>query len=549
MASHEAQEWTWKNIAASRSNFPANILDLNVGATTDASGVNSMTNSGGSGAGTMESYLGRINYNYAERYMLLGTIRTDGSSNFGINNRWGTFPSVSAAWRISKEPWYNIKFLNEAKLRFETGTTGNSGSGGVYATMTAGPTPFGGSGFLLNQYANPDLKWESTVSYNGGLNLGFFKNRIQLEADYYVRNTSNLLMQAPVPNYMGVSGTGAIRAPQINFGSIQNKGWAFTLNTTNIDTKEFTWTSNFNISGVRPVVTQLNTNSAQASRTVNGLNNVMQVCQIGKAPWLFYGYIQEGYFTSVADVENSARPVDNTGTPYPADVDASKGIWVGDIKYKDISGPDGKPDGKITTQDQTVIGNPWPKFFGGFTNTFSYKGLDLNILLTYSSGNSILNYQAFMATGPNNFWVGRNYLAGVTDYAQIGTDGDGNPYLVNPNAFVPRITTTGDKDVNGNYNRITTRWIEDGSYIRVKNISLSYSLPKTLLYKTKFITGLRLTFSAQNVLTFTKYTGFDPEVGTYVGSSVYGSGNQLIGVDYNHYPLSPIYTFSVNVNL
>jgi hypothetical protein len=275
----------------------------------------------------------------------------------------------------------------------------------------------------------------------------------------------------------------------------------------------------------------------------------MQVSQIGKAPWLFYGYIQEGYFTSENDVNNSPVPKDNTGGRLPTTSDASQGVWVGDIKYKDISGPKGIPDGYIDTYDQTVIGNPNPKFFGGFSNTFSYKGFDLNILLQFTYGNDILNYQAWLASDPHNFYVGQNLLTDVADYAKLGTDANGQTYLLNPNASIPRLSGLEPNDKNGNWNRITNRWIEDGSFLRLKNVSLTYTIPKTIIAKQNVIKDIRLTFSAQNLCTWTKYKGFDPEVGTYTGSGVYGISNQVIGVDYNHYPLTPIYTFSINVNL
>jgi len=268
----------------------------------------------------------------------------------------------------------------------------------------------------------------------------------------------------------------------------------------------------------------------------------MEIAKIGQAPWQFWGYIQEGYYKSEEDVNNSARPVDNTGAPYPANADESKGIWVGDVKYKDING-----DGIIDTKDQTTIGNPWPKCSGGFTNTFTYKDFDLNVVLTYSYGNQILNYQQWLAAQPHNFWISQNVLQAVTNYAQIGTDANGNAYLLNPNAFIPRLGMNGD--VNGNWNRMTNKWVEDGSYLRLKNVSLTYTVPKNLIDRQKFIKGVKLTISAQNLLTWTKYSGYDPEVGAFVGSGVYGVGNQTIGIDYNHYPLTPMYSFSVNVNL
>jgi len=535
MVSHEAQLWTYKSLSGTRTTFPVNnILDLNLGDATTAA------NSGGQGSGSMESYLGRINYNYADRYLVTANIRSDGSSNFGANNRWGTFPSASVGWRIANEPWWKFNVMNETKLRFEVGETGNQGSGGVYETMNTGPTPWG-TGFLLNQYANPNLKWESTLSYNGGLDLGFLKSRIQLVFDAYIRKTDNLLMSAPLPSYMGVNGSGSINSPQINFGSLKNTGWSLSIISTNIDTKNFQWTSNFNISADRPIITKLNTNSAQAVRTAYFNPNVMEVSQVGHAPWQFWGYIQNGYYKSVDDINNSAVPVDNSGNRYPANSDPSQGVWVGDVKFKDING-----DGIIDTKDQTIIGNPYPKCSGGFTNAFTYKDFVLNVLLTYSYGNDILNYQEFLASQPQNFWISQNVLQAVTNYAQVGTDANGNAYLINPNASIPRLGF--GNDVNGNWGRMTNRWVEDGSYLRLKNLSLTYTLPKQIIARQHFIKNVRLSLSAQNLWTWSKYKGYDPEVGAYVGPGTYGA-NQVLGVDYNHYPLTRMYSFSVNVNL
>jgi hypothetical protein len=301
------------------------------------------------------------------------------------------------------------------------------------------------------------------------------------------------------------------------------------------------WTSNFNISGNKAVVTKLNTNSAQAQRVAMWMNNFQQVCQVGKAPWLFYGYVYQGLFQSTQDINNSPVPVDNTGTRLPTD--PTNGVWVGDIKYKDVNG-----DKVITPADETTIGNPWPKFFGGFTNTFSYKGFDLSILLTFTYGNQIYNYQAFASSDPHNIYVGQNCLQDVANFAvPSATDATGNATLTNPNASIPRIAST---DLNGNWSNNTSKWVEDGSFLRVKNISLTYHIPKSVIDKQHIVKGIMLTASAQNVWTLTKYTGFDPEVGSAL--SAYGGYNPtapLICVDYGHYPLTPVYTISVNVNL
>jgi hypothetical protein len=262
---------------------------------------------------------------------------------------------------------------------------------------------------------------------------------------------------------------------------------------------------------------------------------------VGQAPWLFRGYIEEGLFQSIEEINNSAVPVDNNGARLPTN--QQNGIWVGDVKFKDLSGPNGKPDGLINTYDETYIGNPWPKLFGGFTNTFSYKGIDLSILITGTSGNDIYNYIAKKNSNPNNINISRNLMVHAMDYARPKTDAQGKTFLENPETDVARISY----GPNGNYTRPTNKWVEDGSYLKIKNISVSYSLPGNLISKQNIVKGIRLTLAGQNLLTFTKYTGYDPEVGAYVGRDA-SATNQAIGLDYGRYPLTPVYAFNINVN-
>lgn len=537
MVSHESQASAWKNVNGTRTGFLTNdILDLNAGDPTTAS------NGGGSGEWAMESYLGRLNYNYDNRYIVTGTIRRDGSVNFGPENRWGTFPSVSAAWRIAQESFFNVSFINELKLRLETGLTGNQGGGNaaIYSPLSAGATPWG-TGFLPSVYPNPKLKWEETRTDNVGLNLGMFHNRITIDADYYIKNTDNLIMPAGLPWYMGTSGTASVAPPTVNAGSLKTKGWSFTINTTNISSKNFRWETNLNLSHFKTTIESLNSKNAFFDRQDWWLNQPdpwTQRSAINNAPWLFRGYIEEGVFTSIDEINNSAVPVDNSGNRYPT---AQRGgIWIGDVKFKDMNG-----DGIIDVNDQTYIGNPWPKLFGGFTNTVSYKGLDLSILITGTYGNDIYNFTAWENSNPNNINLGRNMMIHALDYAKLSTDEDGKAILLNPGTDVPRIISGAD--VNGNFARQTSKWVEDGSYLRLKNVSLSYTLPNSLMAKTKIVKGIKATVGAQNIVTITKYKGFDPEVGAYVGANTY-TNNQAIGLDYGRYPLTPIYTFSLNVN-
>nr|WKN40110.1 TonB-dependent receptor [Tunicatimonas sp. TK19036] len=533
MASHEAQQSTWEQLQASRVNFTVeDLIDLNLGSTQGA------TNAGGSSTWAMESYLGRINYNFDEKYILQGAIRADGSVNFGPENRWGVFPSLSAAWRVTEESFMqNVPLISELKLRFETGLTGNQGSGAyIYAPLRPVSTVWG-PGFNAERYGNANLQWEETLTNNIGFNLSLFESRIQLEGDFYVKETNNLLLDNPLPDYMGTAAEGSIGSPRVNIGALENRGYALTLNTINVDRGSFSWRTNFNISGFKTKITQFYSESAFVDRVAWYLEDFTQRAVVGETPWLFYGYVYEGLFQSVEDIESSALPVDNTGAELP--IDPNNGVYVGDIKYRDIN-----EDGIIDERDQTFIGNPWPKFSFGFTNTFNYKNLDLTILLTGSYGNDIYNFLRFRNTDPNNINLGENLFEETINYAKVVMDENGSPVLANPDASIPRISGV---DPNNNGERITDRYVEDGSYIRIKNIQLGYNLPSSIVNKQSVVKGLRVSIGAQNLATFTKYTGYDPEVGAYVGENVAGD-NQPIGVDYGRYPITPTYTFSINAD-
>lgn len=535
MATHEAQESKWQALGAGRTGFLTNdIFDVEAGDPLTA------TNSGGTYPWSMESYLGRVTYNYDNRYLVNATYRTDGSPNFGEDKRWGAFPSLSVAWRISQEKFFNIPWMSEAKLRYETGLTGNQGGGsGIYAPLATGATPWG-TGFLPSILKNPALQWEQTNTNNFGINLGFIHNRITLDANYYVRNTNNLLMTASLPWYMGTnSSPGSVGAPWVNSGSMQTKGWDFTINASIIDHKDFKWDANLNLSHYKSIVKSLNSSQAYIERISWWMNNWTQRAAIGYEPWLFRGYQEDGLFKSVADINKSPVPVDNSGNRIAAD--PNTGLWVGDVKYKDING-----DGKITVDDMTNIGNPWPKLTGGLTNTFSYKGFELSMLIIGSYGNDVYNFMAAQASNPNNINLSRNLLTSAMQYAKIDGKDPANPTLINPETTIPRITNNQIASDN-NYAKITNRFVEDGSYLRLKNISLTYDVPAKWLGYTKVIKGLRATVGAQNILTLTHYSGYDPEIGSYVGTGS-SSGNQAIGIDFGRYPLTRMYNASVSVN-
>ncbi len=534
MVSHEAQESEYQALGGSRTGFLTNdVYDVNAGDPVSA------TNSGGTYPWSIESYLGRLNYNYDNRYLLTATFRRDGTPYFGPENRWGNFPSVSVAWRVSQEDFFKSNFVSELKLRYETGLTGNQGTGaGIYSRLSTDATPWG-TGFLVSELKNLELGWEETSTNNFGINVGLLNNRITLEADYYVKNTDNLILNANIPWYMGTGGSpGGVAAPLVNTGALKTKGWNLTIGASIINKRDFRWETNFNVSHFDSRVVSLTGDRPFIQRTSWWMNNWTQRSTIGLQPWLFRGYIEEGLFQSVDEIANSALPVDNNGNPRP--IDPNNGIWVGDVKYRDING-----DGKIDINDETNIGNPWPKYTFGFTNNLVYKDFELSVLFTGSYGNDIYNYIAAANSNPNNVNLSRNFFADAMNYAKL-VDNNGNIVLSNPDTRIPRISNNQVSSDN-NYGKITNRFVQDGSYLRLKNVSLSYNLPAKLLGKLKFVKGLRATVGAQNVFTLTKYKGYDPEVGAYVGTGS-SNGNQAIGIDFGRYPLTRMYNATISVN-
>jgi hypothetical protein len=385
---------------------------------------------------------------------------------------------------------------------------------------------------------NPELQWEETRTDNVGLNLGLLKNRFTVEADYYIRHTSNLIMPANHPWYLGTNGSPGSLTPEFtNAGALKTNGWAVTINTVNIQNKDFRWESNLNLSHFKTTIDALYGDNPFIERVSWWMNNWTQRSTVGLEPWLFRGYVEDGIFQSVDEINKSAVPVDNNGNRRPTD--PQNGIWVGDVKYKDLNG-----DKKIDVNDMTNIGNPWPKLTGGFTNTFSYKGFDLSILLTGTFGNDIYNYIAWETSNPNNVNLSRNLLVNALNYAKVTTGT--NPTITNAGTNVPRISNNQISSDN-NYAKITDRYVEDGSYVRLKNISLSYNVPAKYLGYTKVIKGLKATVGTQNVYTWTHYKGYDPEIGAYVGMGA-SAQNQAIGIDFGRYPLTPFYTATISVN-
>lgn len=531
MVGHEATENGHEGLEGLRRSYITNaIQELPGGDALTA------TNSSSKGSSSRESFFGRLNYVYNDRYILQATMRADGSSNFGPENRWGYFPSFSAAWRLSQESFMkNIEALNDLKLRVEYGLSGNAAAAGYYASLYSVPTA-GGTGYLSNNFANPYLKWEESKTLNVGFDARLFNNRVEVIADFYIKKITDLLTTNDYPYYSGGDmsySSGYIRFPTSNVGSMENKGFGITINTVNIE-KPFTWRTGLNFSVDRNKITELYNNTPINSTYKT--SSVISSSRPGQPVALLTGYIADGIFQNIDEIKGHAVQL-ASGTML---VSPTQGTWVGDVKFRDISGPDGKPDGKIDQNDRVVIGNPWPKFTFGFNNSFSYKNFDLNIMIIGVQGNDVYNYTRYLNENPQGAGVYSNYFKSVANFARPSSIdiNDQSTTLTNPGHQIARISTN---TANGNF-RATQWYIEDGSYIRIKNITLSYFLPAKWSSKIA-MRNLKVSAGVQNLHTFTKYKGYDPEIGM---TPNYGS--LTVGVDDARYPSTKMYSFSLTAD-
>ena len=503
-----------------------------------------VSNNGWSGGVAKVSFFGRANYNYDDRYLLTATLRADGSSRFGANNSWGYFPSFALAWRISNESFMKeFDWLYNLKLRLGYGQNGNDNIGTYLygSTMRAFPTIFG-TAYRMSNNANPDLKWETSIQYNAGIDFAVFDDRINLTLDLYYKTTKDLLLQPSVSPVIGGSTFTDIQTPTMNIGKVINKGVDIALNTHNIKTKDFNWNTNIIFSLNRNKVDALDNYGTpiypanlQQLLFLGGYNQAAAI-MVGQPIGVFYGYVTDGLYMSADDLNNSAKP----NMP----IDRNSGLWVGDIKFKDLSGPDGTPDGIINEYDRTIIGDPNPDFTFGFTNTFKYKDFELNIGLLGSVGGDILNMARMKLERTQIVWDPQ--LKTVLNRAQLGyTNGDNanstnvnNCYIINAddNPTLPRFSN-GDGNDN---NRMSDRWIEDGSYLRIQNIALSYNLPKAWL-KRVGMQNCKIYLNAQNVYTFTNYSGLDPEIGSFNQNAGFSN------IDLGRYPTPRVFTLGANI--
>lgn len=528
MAGHEAQKNGYEYLSGKRSGYVLNnIPELGAGSSLN------QINNGGKGANAKESYFGRLNYVFNDRYIVMATYRADASSNFGPNYKWGKFPSVSVAWRASQEDFLKqYSVINDLKFRVEYGLSGNENAGGYYATLSSVPTPFGGgTGFLPDVYPNPNLHWETTKTLNLGFDLSLFSNRLQVVADAYDKRISDLLVTTDNSYYLGGAVSydiGSMQWPTTNVGELRNKGFGITLNTVNIDNKDFKWKSSVNYSLDRNKVTKLDNNTPFNS--IYKTSSFATLTQVGSPAGLFTGYIAEGIFQDIADIQNHAVQTSTNGV---LTINPTTGSWVGDIKYLDRD-----KNGVIDEKDRQVIGNPWPKFTLGFNNAFTYKNFDLNIFLYGSFGNDVLNYQRYRneQTGGTN--VFSNLYQSVANFANPSNrDATAlNAVLLNPGYQIARIAPGNP---NGN-NRASQWYIEDGSYLRCKNIALNYNIPAKILSGVNFIRSLKVGVNVQNAFTITGYSGLDPEVGQ--------NSSLIFNVDDGRYPSSRMYSFNLSAN-
>lgn len=449
----------------------------------------------------LESYTARVNYAFNNRYVLTASARLDGSSRFGEDYRYGFFPAVSGAWRISSERFMqNFDFLEELKLRASVGITGNQEIGNFSSLGLFGVSTYGGfPGLAPSQLSNPDLRWEETTQYNLGLDITLFDNRISTTIDVYQAYTENLLLSRPVP------ATSGFATFTTNIGALENRGIEFSLRTVNVQTTNFSWVSDFNISTNENKITSLYNDEPFSSGFASRV-------AVGQPLGAFYGYVSDGIWATqeeidAADIDFSASNTD----PSP-----------GDIRFVDVNG-----DGVVNADDQTIIGDANPDFFGGFRNTFSYRGFELMAFLQFSVGNDIYN-NARAFYGMPGYIPGWGVFATAADrWTPDNPDG---------NAPVQRASFL-DWD---NAQRDSDFFIEDGSYLRLKTLRIGYTFTGQQLSRIG-LNSARIFAVGQNLITLTGYTGLDPEMNTFDRS------NTAFGTDFFSYPQAR--TLEVGIDL
>jgi TonB-linked SusC/RagA family outer membrane protein len=501
MVGTTALENTFRQLTGANTNLPSNrVEDAYLGNTIDPR--ESQSAGDFASASSLLSYFGRVNYGLKERYLLSATFRMDGSSRFGANNRYGFFPSVSGAWILSREPFWNSPAVSLLKFRGSWGQNGNDRIGDYSYTTIVLPGQnytFGSNERITNgsapqEASNPDLKWETSEQTNFGLDLEMWQGKLNFTGDYYIKTTRDMLSRVPIPAIAGV------RPPFQNVGTMQNQGLELALQHRN-KKGDFTYQVGGNIAFVRTEVLSLGEGGEPiVAGNVFSAGNVSRT-QIGHPVAAFYGYVTDGIFQTVEEVK--AHAFQNAQTA------------PGDVRFKDLNG-----DGTINDADRTFIGNPTPDFTYGVTLEAGFKGFDASLFIQGSYGNEIYNgifrYDFFYTNRPQS--------------ALLRWTGPGT------SNFQPRANLN---DPNNNA-RASDRFIEDGSHLRVRNVQLGYSLPQSVLKRLK-LQKFRAYIGAQNLFTFTRYSGLDPEIGVVGGALE-------IGIDQGFYPQARTFLTGVNVS-
>ena len=548
MLGQEAWESKYDHNRTSNTDLPSNTVN------NPALGTGTPSINVGFGSSAMASFFTRLTYGFDNRYNATYTYRYDGSSNFGPNKRWAGFHSFAASWRFINEAFFQksalSKIVSNGKLRAGWGQTGNANIGSYKwgTLMTAIPTLLGKS-YRPANIPNLDVQWESQEQWNIGLDLGVLNDRVSVTLDWYRKESRDMLMPLQLPSYMGTSGnvSSVLAAPYGNYGTIRNTGFELTVNTHPL-TGAFQWDSEFQISWNKNKLVALSGTTSAAIVGYGQWNDVVSMSNVGESLYSFYGFVTDGVYKDLKDLETSPKT-----SKYPADgksFDRNTTPWIGDLKFKDLSGPNGVPDGVIDDYDKTNIGSPMPKFTFGWTNTFRYKNFDLNVFINGSYGNKVFNYMKMRLTRMNTLWS--NQLTDVNKRARLEpidaaktypagsywyTDAS-NIRVANPTTGIPRATITdpNDNDV------ISDRYVEDGSYIRLKNIALGYTFPKKWISKWG-IENLRVYMNLQNLITLTGYDGYDPEI----GASTSDITGYVYGLDNGRYPSPTTFSFGLNL--
>lgn len=527
------QEWVSRQtrwMRASATNFPNNDIGLN----DMGLGIPGTVDSNVSDDDKLLSFFTRINYNFTDKYLFTATLRADGSSKFSQDNKWGFFPSLSAAWRMGEEKFIkDLNIFSDLKLRAGYGMAGNNRIPSYASLELLGSVSYPNGNGTVPGYAptaipSRNLRWESNNTFNIGLDLGFLNQRLTISPEFYINNSTHLLLNSRVPSSSGYNNM------MRNIGKTQNTGVDLTINSINIQNKDFTWNTNFNLSHNKNTIKALSGEQFFLEEANFGYAQKTHKIEVNKPIGQFYGYKTLGLY-QVEDFDFNANTNKYTlkeGIPHMGErSNVRPGMW----KFANTDGND-----VIDENDMTVIGNANPLFYGGLNNTFSYKNFDLSLFLTFSYGGEVLNatkltntqagktvYNVLDAANSSNRWMTINKEGAiVTDPSELAA--------LNAGKTVAAVydLEQGDKYVHS--------WaIEDASFLRLSNITIGYNFPKKMIRKAS-IQALRLYATGSNLFVWTPYSGFDPEVSTK-GSSL------TPGVDFGAYPRSRSYVFGLNI--